>query len=141
MKDGIAEIIEKASKLKTENEKIAYLQESSKICIPLILMFRLMFDPKVLFDLPEGDPPYKPQPKESDLQNYLYHDFRRIKYFIKGQYENIKPIKRETMFIEFLESMDPDDALMMLSIKNKKSPYKGITKALIKKTFTEAKDW
>jgi hypothetical protein len=100
-----------------------------------------MFDPKVLFDLPEGDPPYKPQPKESDLQNYLYHDFRRIKYFIKGQYENIKPIKRETMFIEFLESMDPDDALMMLSIKNKKSPYKGITKALIKKTFTEAKDW
>jgi hypothetical protein len=82
MKHGIAEIIKKASELKTEKEKIAYLQESSKTCIPLILMFRLMFDPKVLFDLPEGDPPYKPQPKESDLQNYLYHDFRRIKYFI-----------------------------------------------------------
>lgn len=145
MKDGIAEIIKKASELKTEKEKIEFLQTASKKCQPpdlLVLMFRLMFDPKVTFDLPEGPPPYKPLPKESDVQNFLYKDFRRIKYFIKGQFENIRPHKRETMFIEFLESMDPDDALMMVAIKDKKSPYKGITKALIKKTFKEeAKDW
>jgi hypothetical protein len=53
----------------------------------------------------------------------------------------MKSLKRETMFIEFLESMDPDDAKLIVSLKDKKSPYKGITKNLIKKTFSEAKDW
>jgi hypothetical protein len=140
MKDGIAEIIEKASKLKTEKEKISFLQNSARQCGPLVTVFRLMFDSGVEFDLPNGDPPYKPQPKESDLQNFLYSEFRRIRYFIKGQ-SNMKSLKRETMFIEFLESMDPDDAKLIVSLKDKKSPYKGITKNLIKKTFSEAKDW
>ena len=75
------------------------------------------------------------------MQNYLYSEFRKLRYFIKGQEKGIKPARRESLFIEFLESADPDDAKLLLAIKEKKSPYKGITKNLIKKTFKEAKDW
>ena len=56
---------------------------------------------------------------------------------MKGEYPQMKPIKRETLFIEFLESIDPDDAKMILSMKDKKSPYKGLTKKLITDTFPQ----
>ena len=141
MKDGIAEVILKASKLKTEKEKIDFLQKSNKTCEPLATVFRLMFDPTIVFDLPEGEVPYTPNPKATDLQNFLYSEFRRITYFIKGQHKGIKSAKRENLFIEFLESMDPDDANLLVAITDKKSPYKTITKNLIKKTYKEAKDW
>ena len=141
MKDGVAEIIMKASKLKSEKDKISFLQSSSKTCQPLVTVFNMLFNESITFDLPEGNPPYKPLPKESDMQNYLYSEFRKLRYFIKGQEKGLKPARRESLFIEFLESADPDDAKLLLAIKEKKSPYKGITKNLIKKTFKEAKDW
>ena len=141
MKDGVAEVIMKASKMKSEKDKIAFLQSSSKTCEPLITVFNMLFNESISFDLPEGNPPYKPLPKESDMQNYFYSEFRKLRYFIKGQEKGIKPARRESLFIEFLESADPDDAKLLLAIKEKKSPYKGITKNLIKKTFKEAKDW
>jgi hypothetical protein len=141
MRDGIAEVLLKASKLKTEKERITFLQNSNKTCEPLATVFRLMFDPNIQFDLPEGEVPYTPSPKANDLQSFLYSEFRRITYFIKGQHKGIKSAKRENLFIEFLESMDPDDANLLVAIKDKKSPYKTITKNLIKKTFKEAKDW
>jgi hypothetical protein len=34
-----------------------------------------------------------------------------------------------------LESVHPKDALILLAMKEKKLPYKGITKALIQKAF------
>jgi|TARA_R110002020_G_scaffold160340_1_gene344730 hypothetical protein len=141
MKDGVAEVIMKASKIKSEKDRMVFLQNSTKTCEPLLTVFNLLFNKDISFDLPEGDPPYTPLPKESDMQNYLYSEFRKIRYFIKGQEKGLTHHKRETLFIEFLESMDPDDAKLLLAIKDKKSPYKGITKNLIKKTFRAAKDW
>ena len=43
MRDGIAEVLLKASKLKTEKERITFLQNSNKTCEPLATVFRLMF--------------------------------------------------------------------------------------------------
>ena len=58
--------------------------------------------------------------------------------FVEGKdYDNIKPIKREMLFIEFIESLDPDDAKLILSIKNKKMPWKNISRHVAKKAFPE----
>ena len=46
-------------------------------------------------------------------------------------------MKREMLFIEFIESLDPDDAKLILSIKNKKMPWKAISKHVAKKAFPE----
>ena len=101
----------------------------------IFTILKYIFKQSILWDLPEGNPPYKSQPKESDLQHMLYSEFRRLKIFMKGEYPQMKPMKREILFIEFLESLDPDDAKLIISMKDKKSPYKGLTKKLICDTY------
>jgi hypothetical protein len=44
-------------------------------------------------------------------------------------------MRRESLFITLLESVDPKDAKLLLSVKNKKLPYKNITKDLIQEAF------
>ena len=58
------------------------------------------------------------------------------KIFIdKGPYPNMRPLQRETQFVQFLEALDPDDAKLVVSIKDKKMPYKGITKGLFEEAW------
>ena len=43
------------------------------------------------------------------------------------------PLKRETLFIGLLESIDPEDAKVLLAAKDKK--LKGITAAIVNEAF------
>ena len=47
----------------------------------------------------------------------------------------MKPLQREVQFVQFLETLDPDDAKLVLSIKDKKMPYKGITRKLFEEAW------
>ena len=142
MKEGIAEILQKVSKQKTKKDKMSMLLKLKDSTPHIFTILKYIFKQSILWDLPEGNPPYKPQPKEADLQNVLYSDFRRVKIFMKGEYPQMKPMKREILFIEFLESLDPDDAKLVISMKDKKSPYNGLTKKLICDTYPkDTVDW
>jgi hypothetical protein len=44
-------------------------------------------------------------------------------------------VKREALFIQFLEGVDPKDALLIVSAKDKKLPYKGITAKIINQAY------
>jgi len=44
-------------------------------------------------------------------------------------------LKKEVLFVGVLESLDPQDAKLLLAVKDKKMPYKGITKKLVAETF------
>jgi hypothetical protein len=39
------------------------------------------------------------------------------------------------MFIQILESIDPEDAKLLLAVKDKRIPYNGITQKLVKEAF------
>jgi hypothetical protein len=54
---------------------------------------------------------------------------------MKGEYPQMRPIKRETLFIEFLESLDPDDAELIIGMKDKKLPFRGLTKKTVCEAF------
>ena len=56
----------------------------------------------------------------------MIHDAKFITYFIESLSPNIQQLKRESLFIEFLERLDPKDAKLVLQMKDKK-PIKGIT--------------
>lgn len=137
------EELEQVAKQKTKKDKIATLQKfaGSNIAIPIIL--DLTFNPSWKWLLPEGDPPYNPSTPEQDLQAVLKKDSRKLMYFINTKEGNsLKPLRRETMYIEFLESVDPDDAKLLLSIKNGKLPFNGFTKKLVKEAFPDqTKNW
>ena len=134
MRIGMAEMLKDIAKKKAKKDKIALLQQARKT--PHLFAFlKYVFKDSIMWDLPEGAPPYKKQPKESDLQHMFYSEFRRLKIFMKGEYPQMKPVKRETLFIEFLESLDPDDAELVIAMKDKKLPFKGLTKKTVCEAF------
>ncbi len=141
MVNGVAEILEECSKIDKRYGRLTFLQQNSSQALKAVLGF--CFDPKIKWLLPEGDPPYEPNKKSTDSQNVLLADHRKLHIFVESvEYKDLRDIKREQLFIQFLEELDPDDARLMLSIKNKKMPYKGITSALVKDAFPNlAKDW
>lgn len=123
MQIGVAEFLEKVSKLKRTQEKIDALKANDSLVLRIIL--QAGYDPKIKWALPEGAPPYKPNDLV-DQEHILIKDCDKIKYFIEGFYDNLPALKRETMFVEFLERLAPKDAELLLTMKDKK-PVKGIT--------------
>lgn len=136
MNKGIAEILEEASKMETVEERVDYLKKNDHPSLQTVLYY--CYHPSITWLLPETNPPYNPRLKEEDIQNVLKSDFRKVRMFVEGkEYDNVKPIKREMLFIEFIESLDPDDAKLILSIKNKKMPWKNISRHVAKKAFPQ----
>lgn len=134
MRLGIFQILEQASKFKTNEEKIDFLRSNSSAGLQSILKYT--FDPSIVWDLPDGDPPFAPC-KYPAQETRLLTEIRRLYLFIKGGNPNLSKLRREALFIELLESIHPEDAKVLLSAKNKKIPYKGITLKLIKEAFPD----
>ena len=98
-------------------------------------ILRGMFDDTLEFLLPEGKPPYTPNIPES-VPSTLLKKHGDFGYFVRGgPGTNLPAYKRERMFIELLESVHPDDALLVLAMVGKKPPFKGLTKKLVKEAF------
>ena len=120
---GMAEFLEKVGKQKRTQDKIDMIRANDTFALRVIL--QAVYDPNVKFALPEGSPPYKPN--ELVDQHHVFHkDARLVQYFVQGFYTDLPQTKRETMFIEFLERLEPKDAELLLQAKDKK-PIKGIT--------------
>lgn len=131
MRIGVAEFLEKVSKLKKKEDKVNALKANDSYVLRTILQGA--FDPRVKWALPEGVPPFRKNDLV-DQENVLIKDARKLVYFVEGG-PNLKPLKRETMFIEFLESLAPADADMIIAIKEKKLPWKGITEDMVREAF------
>ena len=57
--------------------------------------------------LPDTAPPWKTNQFEDEAKTMLYREARRLKIFFKGGgYDNMKPIKREQLFIKLLEDIE-----------------------------------
>ena len=124
MVTGLCEFLNKVSKLKRTQEKIDAFKHNDSL--PLRIIMQCAFDPNVKFLLPEGAPPYKPNVLE-DQQHILIKDAEKLKYFVQGFHDMLPQAKREMMFLELLERVAPEDAELLVAIKDKKLPMKGIT--------------
>lgn len=132
MRLGISEILIKASKLSKNQEKIEFLRQHYSQ--PLGTVIKYMLDPNVKFTLPEGAPPYK----KNDLtgqETRLYSEVRKLYLFLEGCTKNLNKPRREALFIEMLENVDPNDAELLIAMKDKKLPYKGLSVKLIKEAY------
>jgi hypothetical protein len=132
MRVGVAEFLEKVSKLKKKEDKVEALRANDSYVIRTILQGA--FDPRIKWLIPEGIPPFKAN-QLVDQENVLIKEARKLVYFVEGGGDNLKPLKREIMFIEFLESLAPADAIMICAIKEKKLPWKGITVDIINEAY------
>lgn len=132
MQVGVAEFLEKVSKLKKRDEKVAALKMNDSFVLRTTL--QAAFDPRIKFLLPEGEVPYN-QNKLPDQEGNYINLARKLIYFVEGPYTNMRSSKREQMFIELLEAIDKHDADMLVHIKDKKLPFKGIDVNIIKEAF------
>jgi hypothetical protein len=129
---SVSWILDFTSKLPNDDEKIKCLQANDNTALRTILKYA--YDPNITWALPEGDPPYKPC-EYPHQENMLYQEIRRLYLFLQGGNPNLKQLKRESMFIEVLQSVDPEDAKLLLAIKEKKLPYKGLNSKLVQKAY------
>lgn len=134
MRLGIFQVLEQASTIKGTEEKINFLRNNNSPALQIILKYA--YDPSIVWDLPEGAPPYTPCPYPAQEMR-LMAEARRLYLFVKGGNPNLTKIKRESLYIELLESVHPSDAVLLNAVKDKKIPYKGITAKLVKEAFPD----
>ena len=131
----ISDLFKEVEKTTGRKAKVAKLQ-SFEQNETFMTILQAAFDARVVWELPDGDPPYNEPEDMIDNTGGLYQEARKLYIFTKNSRSaNIHSIKRERLFIEMLESIHPSEAELLLSIKNKKVPYKGITKKLIDEAF------
>lgn len=127
---SLSEVINKACELKTDEEKVAWLKENNTE--PLRTLLQVMYDPiNFVWNIPsESPPPYSPSP-HNESHGMLYRQSRKLRYFIKGyDGDRLTQTRREFLFIEMLESIDKEDAKLMLKVLEQK-PLKGLTAQVI----------
>ena len=136
VKPAIHEIFEKAASLKTKKAKLAYMRDMGQY--PAFKdVLRINFDNDVVCLLPEGEAPYrKDDAPEGHAYQSLHKEYRRFTYFFKGgEGMNLAPLKRESMWIDLLESLSGGESELMALAKDKRLKYKGITRKLVEEAF------
>lgn len=129
----VFEILNEFSKQTTKKGRLEVLQKYQSAALRDVL--RGTFDDALQFTLPEGTPPYTPNRPES-TPGSLHREHKKFGYFVKGgPGDRLNKIKRESMFINLLESIHPEDALIVLAMVAKKSPVKFLTKKLVQEAF------
>lgn len=130
---SLAEITAGVCELKDTSEQVAYLQKNNSKELRNILI--LMYDKRWSFALPSDPPPYTPS-VHSETHGMLYREARKLAYFVNEmpEGENLSAIKKESLFIQMLETVDADDAKLLLQMLAKK-PFPELSPDTINEAF------
>jgi hypothetical protein len=133
----LPEMLKHVSELPAKDRAPA-LKSISNLKPDLKKVLQLTYHKDLVFDLPEGDPPYKPLDVPDNWgYNRMPKELRKVGYFIRGVQNNLTKYQKEKMFIDMLESVSPEEAQLLLMIKNKKITYKGFSRKLIEESLPE----
>jgi len=127
---SIAEILLEVSKAPAE-QRVPLLKYYESDPVKAVLFYAL--DPRAKWLLPEGAPPFRPL-EALDQHGRLHQEARKLYMFLDANL-NLTRAKREQLFINFLEMIDPEDAKLIISAKDKKIPYPNITAELVNEAF------
>ena len=133
----IHEILELASKQRSKAKKIEILKEYESDALKSIIIWN--FDETVVSMLPEGEVPFNRNevPVGTDHTS-LRREYKNLYHFVKGGNDSLSTIRRETMFIQMLEGLHPEEATLLCLTKDKNltSKYK-ITYDIVKEEFPD----
>ena len=132
----VSEIIQRTSNAKTRDEKIEILKHYDSPALRAVLIWN--FDNRVESILPEGEVPYTPNDAPIGTEHTkLSHEWRKFNYFVKGV-SDLSMVKRETMFIQLLESLHSSEAELLCLVKDKQlhKRYK-VTKPVVQEAFPD----
>ncbi len=127
----IPDILAHASTLKSKKDKIAYLKTWTENPV-LKNVIRMAYNDEVQFSIPSGSPPYSPA--EAPRSN-LYKENPKIGYLLEGS--RVQQLKKEVIFVKMLESLRPDEASLLIAVKDKTMPYDGLTWEIFNEAFPD----
>lgn len=133
MQLGVSEILEQADAIDDEFQKIVYLRQNASKPILMVLQYAL--DPNIKWLLPPGMPAIVENKVPDGIDTMLLSEARRMYLFVEGGLPDLKPEKREVLFIQFLEMLSKKDIDLIANVKEKKLPYDSLTYDLVKKAF------
>ena len=131
------EVLELASKQKTKAKKIEILQEYESDALKSILIWN--FDQTVISLIPEGAVPYtKNEVPVGTDHTSLRREWKNLYHFVKGGNDKISAIRRETMFIQMLEGLHPEESEIICLVKDKALEDKyNITYDVVRKAYPD----
>ena len=138
----MSEVLDKVAKAKTKKQKVELLRQHNTDALRMVL--KSSFDPRIEWDLPEGDVPYTPNDApEGTEHNMLVHEARTLYHYIKGGNPQLTQNRRENMFIQLLEGLHQDEAEIVVSAKDKglHRKYKGLSSNVVREAFGWTEDY
>ena len=146
----ISEVLQRVSNAKTKAAKVNILREYKTTALTKILLCN--FAKSIEFVFPTGTTPYRPLDRPKGIEHtMLITEQRMIDKFIKktvngvtyygcsgGQRPNIQQLKKESLWIQVLESLHAEEAELLDLVKDKAltTRYK-ITKQNVIDAFPE----
>jgi len=138
----MSEVLDKVAKAKTKKQKVELLRQHNTDALRMVL--KSSFDPKIEWDLPEGDVPYTPnEAPEGTEHSMLVHEARTLFHYIKGGNPQLTQNRRENMFIQLLEGLHQSEAEIIVSAKDKglHRKYKGLSANVVREAFGWTEDY
>jgi len=132
----ISEILDKVSKAKTKQNKIALLKEHDSQALRMVI--KASFDPKIKWALPDGEVPFKRNEAPAGTEHsVLAYESRKLYHYIKGGNGDLSQSKRETMFVQMLEGLHESEADVLVAAKDGvlHQMYKGLSANVVKEAF------
>ena len=133
------EILALVSKQRTIQKKIDVLKQYECDALKSVLIWN--FDESAISVMPEGEVPYKKNeaPLGTDHTS-LRKEWKNLYHFVKGGNDSLSNIRRESMFIQMLEGLHPEEAEIICLVKdgNLETKYK-LKKEIVQKAYPDIK--
>lgn len=133
------EILQKVSDSGSVKERVKILQEYPSFALKTILQVNFRDD--ITFDFPDGAPPYREDLGVAGKQTQsIEKAIRRLSNCV-AQNTKVSKLKKEKIFIGLLETVHPEDAKLIIAMKDKniKSLYNGVTVSTVSKAYPDLK--
>ena len=113
----VHEILDLVEEQRSKAKKIEILKEYETPALKSIFIWN--FDPSVVSLLPEGEVPYNKNdvPVGTDHTS-LRREYKQMYHFVKGGNDQLSSLRRESMFIQMLEGLHPEEADILCLVKD-----------------------
>ena len=113
-----SEILELISRTRTRSKKVELLREHRNDALVSLMIWN--FDESVESSLPEGPVPYRPNESPKGTEHTTLRSEQKSFYnFIEGGNDSLSKTRRETIFIQMLEGLHPEEAYLLILVKDK----------------------
>ena len=129
------EIFEAVQACTKQADRVKILQENESYELKTIL--QAAFRKDIVFELPQGAPPYTPSPNPAGVMSSPLRKQIDVLALLVAGNNKWNKMKKEMAFIRLLENVHAKDAEIIVAMKDKKltSLYSTLTSSLVKKAF------